>query len=440
MARPDHLDDSGGQVGLRVQAGREAVGVELVEEHGGAGHHGGRGVPLGGVGPEDDPQLTHDGGGVRVMALDVSDDGADAAAGQRDQVVPVAADVPAQRAFGAGGPVADGDIDAGDARDGARQHRLLEPGGEVLLLLVQHGPLEALGDAAAEGDQDVAILGGEPVPVAVQQTHRTDRTGLGDQREVGGGGDVEAGDVRPQDRVAIGELLRRLDEARGERAHGLAHRVRLVDPGDVGAGHEAARGALGDQPDPAGLDQTHDQAGGAEVGEAVGVLEDVDDVLDGPGMGESGRGELDDVGLLAPGLVLGDLLPVVLQLAHFLGGVADDADDPARAARPVPSDVALGVRPAQAAVTAAQAEVGAVVLAAVLDGLGDQGVEPVRLGPRHPDGEAHRVSVVLVGAQVEDLVGLGVHVEQTAVQVPVEAAHAVERQDRIRVGGPVVRE
>lgn len=54
------------------------------------------GCALGGVGAQDDAQLAHDGGGVRVVALDVADDGADLAAGQRDQVVPVAADVPGQ--------------------------------------------------------------------------------------------------------------------------------------------------------------------------------------------------------------------------------------------------------------------------------------------------------------------------------------------------------
>ena len=41
---------------------------------------------------------------------------------------------------------------------------------------------------------------------------------------------------------------------------------------------------------------------------------------------------------------------------------------------------------------------------------------------------------------IEHLEGLGVHVEQTDVQVPVEAAHAVEREDRVRVCGPVLRE
>ncbi len=124
----DHLDDSGGQVGLGVQAGGEPVGVEFVEEDGGAGHHGGR-VALGGVGAQHDPQLAHDGRRVRVVALDVPDDRADPAARQRDQVVPVAADVPAEGRRA----VADRDVGAADAGDGAGQHGLLEALGEVLL-------------------------------------------------------------------------------------------------------------------------------------------------------------------------------------------------------------------------------------------------------------------------------------------------------------------
>lgn len=202
------LDHSGGQVGLGVQTGREPVGVQFVEEDGGAGHHRRGGVSLGGVGAQHDTELAHDGGGVGVMALDVADDRADAAAGQRDQVVPVAADVPAEGARGGAGPVADGDVGAGDAGDGARQHGLLEAGGQVLLLLVEHGPLQALRDAAAEGDQDIALLGGEAAPVAVEQAHGADRPGLGDQRQIGGRGDVQVGDVRPQDGIAVGELLR----------------------------------------------------------------------------------------------------------------------------------------------------------------------------------------------------------------------------------------
>lgn len=95
--------------------------------------------------------------------------------------------------------------------------------------------------------------------------------------------------------------------SRREGPYDLPHRVLLVDPGDLRTGHEAALRPFGDQADTVGLDQAHDQAGRAEVDETVGVLEDVDDVLDGTGVREGGGGELDDVGLPAPGRVLGGL-------------------------------------------------------------------------------------------------------------------------------------
>lgn len=278
------------------------------------------------------------------------------------------------------------------------------------------------------------------MPVAVEQAHRADGPGLDDERQIGGRGDVQVGDVRPQDRVALGELLRRFDEAGAEGPHGLAHRVGLVDPGDAGAGHEAVRGPFGDQADAPGLDQAHDQAGGAQVNEAVGVLQDVDDVLDGAGVGEGGRGEFDDAGLLPAGLVPGGLVEAGLALAEFPGGVPDDADDAAGPSGVVAPDVALGVGPAQGAVAAAHAEVGAVVLAAVLQCLGDRGVQAPRLAGRDPLGERLGAVVVLVEAHVEDVVGLGVHLHQAGVKIPVETAHPVEREDRVRVGGPVVRE
>ncbi|MGX1089779.1 hypothetical protein RKD47_000460 [Streptomyces albogriseolus] len=288
--------------------------------------------------------------------------------------------------------------------------------------------------------QDVALLGGEAAPVAVEQAHRTDRAGLHDERQIRGRGDLQPGDAPPQLRVALGELLRGLDEARAEGAHRLAHRVPLVDPGEFGAGHEAARGAFRDEPDPAGLDQSHHQTGRAQMGEAVGVLEDVDDVLHGPGVGERGGGQLDHVGLLTAQALLEGLVAAVAAVLQFLGGVADDADDAVGPAGLVPPDVALGVGPAQGAVAAADAEVGAVVLLAGVERAGHDGVQPPRLRGRDADGQGLGPVVVLVGAHVEDLVRLGVHLHHPGVQVPVETAHAVERQDRIRVFRPVVRE
>ncbi len=218
------------------------------------------------------------------------------------------------------------------------------------------------------------------------------------------------------------------------------HRVLHVEAGDPGARHIAVLGARGDHPDASGLHQAHDEAGRAEVGEPVGVLQDVDHVLHGPGVGQGGRDDLDDVGLLAADLVEGGLLGAGADLVQFAGGVAHDADDPVRAPRGVAADVALGVRPAQRSVAQPDAEVGAVVLAAVLEGLRDQGVESVTLHRGHPRGQALGSAVVLLRAHVEDLVGRGVHVERTGVEVPVEGAHEVEGQDGVRVGEPVVRD
>ena len=110
-------------------------------------------------------------------------------------------------------------------------------------------------------------------------------------------------------------------------------------------------------------------------------------------------------------------------LGEFLGGVADDADDAQRAAGLVAAHEALGVGPAQAAVPAADAEVHAVVDAAVLQRLRDERVQPEGLGGRHPGGQRVGPVVVLVGAQVEDAERGLVHVQETGGQVPVETAH-----------------
>ncbi|CAM5674471.1 hypothetical protein STENM36S_03294 [Streptomyces tendae] len=96
--------------------------------------------------------------------------------------------------------------------------------------------------------------------------------------------------------------------------------------------------------------------------------------------------ELDD----AACLVLLRLLPVDRDVGHLLGGVADDADDPAGAAGLVPADVALGVGPAQGAVAAAQPEVGAVGLAAVLHGPGDDGAHAAALRRGHAQRQTTR--------------------------------------------------
>lgn len=390
-------------------------------------------MPLGRVGAQHDAQLSHDGRRMGVVPLHVADDGPDPAAGQRNDVVPVAPDVPAQP----GRAVPDGDLRPRHVRDPARQHGLLEALGEVVLLLVQHGPLQALRDGAAERDQQIAFVAGEAVLVAVEQAERADGAGLGDQWQIGGRGDAEVADVGPQDRVRGGEVGGGLDEAGRERAHHLAHRVLLVRPGVAGAGHERVLRAVGHQMDASGLHQSHDQAGRTEMRQALGVLEHLDDVPDGAGVGQRRRGAVHQAGASAP-------LQVQLLagggVGQLLGRVADDADDAVRAAGPVPPDEALGVGPAETAVAPFDPEVGAVVALPALERLRDHGVQPHALVRRHPLPERLRPVVVLLGPQVEHVERGPVHVHEATVEIPVEAAHTVQGEAEIRVGGPVVRE
>lgn len=127
-------------------------------------------------------------------------------------------------------------------------------------------------------------------------------------------------------------------------------------------------------------------------------------------------------------------------VGQFLGGVADDPDDAARAAGAVPADEALGVGPAQRAVPPLDAEVRAVVAAPALQCLRDHPVQTLGLVRRHARRQRGGPVVVLVLGQVEHVEGGLVHVHEAAVEIPVEAAHTVQGEAEIRVGGPVVGE
>ncbi len=424
---------AGGEVRLGVGAGGEAVGVEFVQEERGAGHDGGGRVALGGVRAQDDPQLAHDGGGVGVVALYVADDRADAAAGQLDDVVPVAADVPAEPC----GAVAHRELRAGHGGDAARQHRLLEPFGQVVFLVEEHGAGQALRDAGAEGDEEGAFFRAEALLVAVEQAECADGAGLGDQRQIGGGGEFEGVDVLPELGVGGGEILAGPDEAGGEGPYDFAHGVVVGDPGVAGAGYEGVGGALGDEVDAAALDEADDEAVGAEALQAGGIAEDVDDVLHGSGVCEGGGGPFDDGALVAAS---GGGLAAFHRMGEFGGRVAEDAQDAVRAAVPVAADVALDVGPSGGVVAAPDAEVRPVGGAAGFEGPRHEPVERHGLGELDAVEEGGGVAVVLLGGEVEDGEGGGVQVHEPAVQVPVEGAHAVEGQRQVRVRGPVTRQ
>ena len=90
------------------------------------------------------------------MAHDVADDQRDPAAGQRDRVVPVAAD---PRGLG-GRQIAAGQPDAGGLRQRVGQHGALQLVGDVRLAAVQHRLVDAERGVRGElgGDQQVVRL------------------------------------------------------------------------------------------------------------------------------------------------------------------------------------------------------------------------------------------------------------------------------------------
>ncbi len=102
------------------------------------------------------------------MPHDVADDEGDLAAGERDDVVPVASHVHAL----SGGEVAGGGRARGQAGEDLGEEAALEFAGAGVLGVVEPGPLQGLGDERADGRQEGAFLVGEaPWTVEGQDTH-----------------------------------------------------------------------------------------------------------------------------------------------------------------------------------------------------------------------------------------------------------------------------
>jgi hypothetical protein len=99
------------------QAGHEVVALERVGEGGEVGEDLGRVEALHRVAAQRGPHLPHDGCRVHSAAHDVTDRDRDPPAGQRDDVVPVAAHLRARRAC----EVTTGDVELGDPRQPGRQ-------------------------------------------------------------------------------------------------------------------------------------------------------------------------------------------------------------------------------------------------------------------------------------------------------------------------------
>lgn len=242
--------------------------------------------------------------------------------------------------------------------------------------------------------------------------------------------------VGPQPGVVALEFGAAAHITRSEGADHLAHREFVPHPRVFEIRYKTPRLALGDQPDASRLDEPEDDVLRAQAAQSLLVGEHGDDFADRSGVCQGGGGALDDAGVPTALLIDGEPLR---RVGVFVAGVADHADDAAGPAGAVPPDAALAVGPAQLAVAQPDPEVRAVGVAAVLERPRDQGVETGRLMGRDAAAERGRTVVVLVRQHVEHLEGGRVHVHQPAVEVPVEAAHAVEGQGQVRVGGPVVR-
>ncbi len=178
-------------------------GDEAVEEVGGAGEDRVGAVALGGVGAQGDAQLPHQPGRPHVVPLDVTDDQGEAVPGQRDHVVPVAADLEAA----AGGDVAGGDVHAGDPGAEHRQHGALQPLGQLPLVLGGARPGQGLGQHPRHRGQHGALVGREGDRVGEGRQPGAHRAARHGQRQVGPGAAAEALGEGPGEGVAGPVLL-----------------------------------------------------------------------------------------------------------------------------------------------------------------------------------------------------------------------------------------
>ena len=198
-------DAAGRGLDVRVDERREARGLDLVDERVEVVEQRRRGHPRAGERAHGAPQLPHRARGGDAAPDDVADADRDAAVGQRERVVPVAAHLEMRHRGAVGGR----DLVARVGRQRAREQALLQRARDVALELVEPHALERERRLLGAGAQERALVRrelvqaterhGEP-PAAVRREPRTGAAAAGLAGVVPGGAGERVRRQRPVDR------------------------------------------------------------------------------------------------------------------------------------------------------------------------------------------------------------------------------------------------
>ncbi len=171
-----------------------------------------------------------------------------------------------------------------------RQQGALQAAGDGGLGVVEAGAFEGLGDQAAEGGEDGAVLGGEGAGPVEAEDEAADGVAGGDQREERPGLHLVARDAG----VGGGEFALGLEEDRRAGGEHLGAGQPGADRGAFERVEEAGLvTAFRDQVHASGVGQVEGEFLAAEAGQDL-VDDGRGDLLDGDGLGQPGR-ELQDV-------------------------------------------------------------------------------------------------------------------------------------------------
>lgn len=277
-----------------------------------------RGVALDRVRPQRRAHLAHQRGGAGVVPLDVADDERDVVVGQRDDVVPVSAELETR---GGGQIAGDGDR-AGQPGQAARQKGTLKHADQFVLGVEGVGAHQRLpGETRHRGEQST-FVGCEVVRLVPADQAGAGRTASGGQRKHGEAAGTHVRERGLQFGAGGPDRGAALAQRRGERGH-RPHRC--VGPLRTPLGPPQLRPRLRF----GRVEHGHHEPVALQLGEgdavgpqrfAQGGHHGPADVTDGTRGGE-GRGEPLDAGDVADG-------------GAQLGGVGDRSHQPCRVALP----------------------------------------------------------------------------------------------------------